>query len=85
MSAPRLPRLFTPAEVAEALQQSENYVLRQCRAGRWPHVRVARNAIRLTAEDFAAVVGLCHTTGTRTQPVADEMAPLPSRRPRRVA
>ena len=70
-----LPRLFTPAEVAEALQQSENYVITQCRAGRWPCRRGARNSIRLSAEDVTRIVELL------AQP-ADEMQSLSFLTPR---
>lgn len=76
-----LPRLFRPAEVAEALQQSENYVLMQCRAGRWPHCRVARGAIRLTAEDFARVIELCRAPADEAQS-ASLLTPLSQRRRR---
>lgn len=80
-----LPRLFTPSEVAEALGQSENYVLAQCRAGRWPHVRVARGAIRLSRDDYDQVVQLCHRSAGATAPLASLLTPLSQRRRRRSA
>jgi excisionase family DNA binding protein len=80
-----LPRLYTPAEAAEALRVGENYVLTQCRAGRWPHVRVARGAIRLTADDVARVVELCRAEAASATRPDSQQAPLAARRPRRIA
>lgn len=54
-----LPQVFTAAEVADALGQTEHYVTRQARTGKWPHIRVARGAIRFTQDDVDAVLELC--------------------------
>lgn len=57
-----LPRLYTPAEVAQAMGQTAHYVEVQARHGGWPHRKVARGAIRFSAEDYAAVLELCAST-----------------------
>lgn len=54
-----LPKVFTASDLADALDQTEHYVTRQARTGKWPHIRVARGAIRFTQEDVDAVLELC--------------------------
>ncbi|KQS66318.1 DNA-binding protein [Modestobacter sp. Leaf380] len=56
--APGLPLLYTVEEVARALRCSEHYVRTQARAGRWPHVRMAREAPHFTVVDVEAVLEL---------------------------
>lgn len=55
-----LPRLFTPAEVAEALQVKESYVTTKARRREWPHSRMARGAIRFSGADVEAIVAMTH-------------------------
>jgi hypothetical protein len=62
-----LPRLYTAAEVAEALRCSTWWVQEQARRGRVPHCKVA-GAPRFTAEHYAAIVRLLER-----QPAADPL------------
>lgn len=56
--SPGLPHLYTVAEVARALGQTERYVKDRCRQRLWPHRRLARGQVGFTAEDYAAVLEL---------------------------
>lgn len=53
-----LPRLHPAAEVAEALGQSERYVLDRARSGAWPHRKGARGAVLFSNEDYLQVLEL---------------------------
>lgn len=53
-----LPRLFTAAEVAEALRVTEYYVEQQTLRRAWPHRRGPRGVRLFTAEDVAAITDL---------------------------
>ena len=55
--ASELPRLFTAAEVAEALRCSTWWVQEQARRGRVPYCEVA-GGYRFSAEHYAAIVRL---------------------------
>lgn len=80
-----LPTTFTAAEIAEALRVSENYVETRCRSGQWPHLRVARGAIRLTADDYAAVLELLRQPATAAPAATSLATPLSLRRRQRKA
>jgi hypothetical protein len=57
---PALPRLFTPAEAARALAQTEHYVREKARRREWPHSRMARGAVRFSVADLEAIIGMTH-------------------------
>lgn len=69
-----LPKLFTPVDVAKAMKQTAHYVEKQARHGGWPHHRVARGAIRFTAEDYAEVLRLCASKGATPQSGLTELS-----------
>src|SRR4051812_33771446 len=56
-TASDLPRLYTAAEVAEALRCSTWWAQEQVRHGRVPYCEVA-GSCRFTAEHYAVIVGL---------------------------
>jgi hypothetical protein len=64
MAAAALPRLHSVPEVAEALGQTERYVREKARLREWPHRRLARNEVRFSDEDFAAVLELIRAEAT---------------------
>ena len=55
---PALPQLFTAAEVARALQQTERFVQEKVRLHEWPHRRGARGAALFTAADYDRILEL---------------------------
>jgi hypothetical protein len=55
---PALPRLFTSAEVAWALQVSESYVRQKARAREWPHRRGPRGTPLFSRDDVAQILEL---------------------------
>jgi hypothetical protein len=73
-----LPRLYTAAEVAEALRCSTWWVQEQVRRGRVPYCEVAGGP-RFTAEHYAAILRLLER-----QP-ADQALAAPVRQARSVA
>src|SRR3954470_51186 len=95
-TASDLPRLYTAAEVAEALRCSTWWVQEQVRRGRVPYCEVA-GGCRFTAEHYAVIVRLLerlpreefpHTSADQERPVvpAPEVptAGLQARVPRRL-
>lgn len=53
-----LPRIYTVAEVAAALRETEHYVRQRCRKHEWPHRRGPRGMPTFTAEQVAEIVAL---------------------------
>src|SRR5689334_21294797 len=64
-----LPRLYTAAEVAEALQCSTWWVQEQARRGRVPYCDVA-GSYRFSAEHYAVIVGLLERQPVDRTPLA---------------
>ncbi|ROP32840.1 hypothetical protein EDD30_5789 [Couchioplanes caeruleus] len=62
-----LPRLYTPAEVAEALRCSTWWVQEQVRRRRFPHCEVA-GGHRFTTEHYAAILRLCEVLPAEEAP-----------------
>lgn len=58
--------MITAEEMADHLRVSLTTVYRECRARRWPHVKVARQ-IRFTPEQTAEIEALL-TVGPATKP-----------------
>jgi excisionase family DNA binding protein len=69
--------VLTPAEVAERVGATENYVRQLCRERRVPHLRVGRGAVRFTDEHLAALV-----TYLTAEPADDDTAALTTTRSR---
>src|SRR3954467_1471724 len=90
-----LPRLYTAAEVAEALRCSTWWVQEQVRRGRVPYCEVA-GGCRFTAEHYALILGLLErlpreefphaSTRQESPPLATQVptAGLQARVPRRL-
>lgn len=73
-----LPRLYLPAEVAEALRCSTWWVMEQVRKGRFPHEEIA-GGYRFTAEQYATIVRRCEAIPGEDPPaVQPEPAALPT-------
>jgi hypothetical protein len=66
------------ADIAAELGVSEEWVRRQCRAGRFPHHRIA-GRLRFTGEDVAAILADMAVPARPARPVS-----VPSDRPVRV-
>jgi excisionase family DNA binding protein len=79
VTAVTLPRLFCPAEIAEALGCSEWWVKEQARQKRIPFTRIG-GAYRFTAQHATEIVVLFEERPTRG-PLARDAAP--ARRPAR--
>ena len=50
------PTIYSPQEIADLLGVSRETVLRKCREGKWPHLRLTRQTIVFTHEDLAALL-----------------------------
>lgn len=71
-----IERLYTVAEVAEALGETERYVTEKCRLREWPHQKGSRGRPSFTEQDYATVLEL------RAVPVAAPEVPRLSFAPR---
>jgi excisionase family DNA binding protein len=78
------PRFRGVPDVAAELGVSEEWVRRQCRAGRFPHYRVARQ-IRFTEADIASFVAEMAVPVTKQPGPPPAEPPLPRRVNRRYA
>lgn len=50
-----LQATYSTADIAQALDVSQDFVRRRCASRTWPHLRIGR-AIRFTAEHYADIV-----------------------------
>lgn len=75
-----IERLYSVAEVAEALRQTERYVLDKCRRREWPHRRLARGQVGFTEADYAAVLDLCSAPPAEPESPRLSFAPRARRR-----
>jgi hypothetical protein len=69
MTAP-LPAVYSVADVAAALGETERFVSVKCRQRAWPHRRGSRGRVSFTADDYAQILELCSAP-----PAAAEDAP----------
>lgn len=71
-----LPRTYTPREVGDVLQVTTEFVYDQCRARRWPHLRVGSKFVRFTDEQIDQILELITM---ETKPPAREPETEPAR------
>lgn len=69
-----LERLFTVAEVADALNVSERFVQDKCRRKAWPHRRLSRS-FAFTGQDYDAILELSAASTTVSEPTGLAFAP----------